>query len=92
MKWTSHRSTGGIQSYKRSSDKLKRLSSNTLNQGLMNKKMKLKDTDTDAKVSAHPSGTVSAQTLTVPKMDFGSASNITINFNYNLPTSSYVGD
>jgi len=40
--------------------------------------------DSDAKVSGD---TISAQPVIVPNMDFGNASNITINFNYNLPTS-----
>ena len=40
--------------------------------------------DSDAKVSGD---TIPAQPVMVPNMDFGNASNIPINFNYNLPTS-----
>ena len=58
-------STGGVWVYKRSSDELKKLSSNVLNQGLMNKKTKMEDSETEDKVSVNPSGTVSGQ----PKMD-----------------------
>ena len=101
---TGHRSAGGVRVYKRSSDKLKELSSNVLNQGLMNKNTKMEDSETEDKVSLNPSdtvsgqpkmdtdtdakvssGTVLAQPVMVPKMDFGNASNITINFNYYLP-------
>lgn len=81
MQRTGHRSSQGIRTYKRETEKLKMLSSNVLNQVEGHKKAKL---DTCGNSDGEDrENRPSSSTKPIPHMDFGNASNITINFNYN---------
>ncbi len=94
MERTGHRSTDGVRAYKRTSDKLKELSSNVLNQSRAKKLRMEGSSEADAvkldSANVEPEnvkpasqlGSKEASISTVPGMNFGSASNFTINFNY----------
>ena len=68
--------------YKRETEKLKELSSNVLNQVQDHKKVKL-DNSIDHSVGDGSENKPSASSKVIPSVDFGNASNITINFNFN---------
>ena len=82
MQRTGHRSSQGVRMYKRETEKLKELSSNVLNQVQDHKKVKL-DNSSDHSVGDGSENKPSASSKVIPSMDFGNASNITINFNFN---------
>ena len=62
--------------------KLKELSSNVLNQVQDHKKVKL-DNSSDHSVGDGSENKPSASSKVIPSMDFGNASKITINLNFN---------
>ena len=92
MERTGHRSTDGVRAYKRASEKLKELSSNVLNQ--CEKKPKVEDSLKPHLATTEPENMkpVLCQPGPTPKedhvssaisgMNFGNATNFTINFNF----------
>ena len=81
MRRTGHRSTQGVRMYKRNTEKLKELPSDVLNQVQDHKKVKLDNSNQTNGDESENKAT--ANSKAIPTMDFGSASNITINFNFN---------
>ncbi len=95
MQRTGHRSTDGVRAYKRTSEKMKELSSNVLNHGQPStKKLKVDDSkgiqpetvkfaENIMPIPKPPQPTATSQ-FTVPGMNFGSASNFTVNIHYGV--------
>ena len=81
MQRTGHRSSQGVRMYKRETEKLKELSSNVLNQVQDHKKVKLDDSSNQS-IGDGSENKPSAVSEVIPNMDFGNASNMTINFNF----------
>jgi len=83
MERTGHRSTEGVRAYKRTTDKLKELSSNVLNHAA-NKKVKVLSSGMANQLCIDENvKPVSSQVdASLPRIDFSNANNFTVNFNF----------